>query len=124
MSNQDHDDEDSDYRGGKERRHQSRRAADIVDADDLTVSDFRLSLKEVGFILGVLITVATALFNFHNQLEKTNAENVLKFELLNTKLSQIQTDMARFDKTQEALREQLSDMERLTSQIYQRTKDK
>jgi hypothetical protein len=121
MSDHERNEDDSDR---EDRRYGYRRRTDAEAANSIAVSDFRLSLKEVGFILSVLITVGISLFNFHAQLDKTNAENVLKYELMNTKLSQMQDNIARQEKTVSEIKSQLEDIERLASQIYQKTRDK
>lgn len=106
----------------EDRRRHRRRESDSLDADRMAVSDFKLSLKEVVFLVGILVSVATTLFKFNNTLELAQADHKLTYELLSVKVAQSQDNIARLEKTQDSLKEQLSDIDRLTSQMYMKVK--
>lgn len=105
MSEHNYDDDES----GDERRHYRRRESDNV--EQITVDNFRLSLKEVIFIIGILISVATTLFKFNNTLEQAQAEHKLAYELLAAKVSQSQDNLARAEKDIDTLKTKVSNVE-------------
>jgi hypothetical protein len=118
MSDQQHD-----HEADEEERRRHRRRENDSDSN-ITVSDFRLSIKEVIFLVGILVSVATTLFKFNNTLELAQSEHKLTYELMAAKVTQSQENITRLEKNQDSLKEQLSDIERLTSQLYLKSKGK
>jgi len=117
------DRESREDRRSSDRRSGRRRADDAVPetAEDINVSNFRLSIKEVIFIVTLVISAASAAIKFNNKLEQAEATNTLNYELLRATVSQAKEDLSKVSKSQEDLKDQVSDLERITSQIYAKT---
>lgn len=97
-----------------------RRSADYNST--VEVSEFRLTLKELGAILAALFALGTTLFAFNTQLDRSQAESNLRYELINTRVKTLEDGRDKADKQTEKLIEQFDDLERTTTQLFQRSK--
>lgn len=122
-----HEDEDDVFEPshgyeGPENRTYRRRATDR--AEEITVDSFKLSLREVVVVVVALGSIGTTLMHFNSSLDKTDSEMTLKHELASTRITSLETSVARLEKKIEELGAQVSDNERTIMQMYtQRRKE-
>lgn len=100
------------------RKSHGRRESDMLEPPE-DISDFRLSLKEVGFLLAVLISVATTLFNFNSQIEKTNSAQAVVNERNSSSLIHLRNQQDKQEGEISSLKEQVTNIDSLTTLMYQ-----
>ena len=101
------------------------RRANATAPNQVEVSSFRFTMKDVIVVLGLSLSVGSSIFNLSSKLETTNSANALRFERLDTKLTylesshtEIKTGINKAQVETESLKDDLADMHRIISQLY------
>lgn len=108
----------------EERRTIRRRATDRAEPPTEEqagpdISEFRLSLREVGLLITFLITIAGAFFNFNSQIEKTKNEQVLLNERMTNRIGQLESKVDSLEKDAAAMKAQVDDLDQVITMMYQ-----
>jgi len=99
--------------GGDRRRNE----------EDMEISDFKITLRDVLILLVAVISIATTLLHFKESLEKAQSEMTLKHELAATKITTLENAVARLENKTDSIDEHANDLERTVTQMYNLRKE-